>query len=145
MATIEKSTIIKASTAEIDRFALDASTWPQWFQGVKSVQTDGVFPEVGGSVETVYHSMGTNFTLTMTSEELVVGSHLVFSMDGMIHGTQNWHYEAEGAAIRVFCLFDYELPGGGLGKIADKMLFQRANSSSIETSLENLKAIVEQQ
>lgn len=143
MATIEKSVVVNATTDEIDAFALDPNTWPEWFQGVESVQTDGVFPEPGGVVEVSYKSMGATFNLTMTSEELEIGSHVVFRMEGMINGRQHWHYEPEGRAVRVFCNFDYELPGGGIGKALDKMLFQRTNSNSIEDSLSGLKAVVE--
>lgn len=143
MAAIEKSIVIHATTSTIDRFALDPTTWPGWFQGVESVNTDGVFPEVGGIVEVDYKSMGMSFTLTMTSEELVIGSHVVFRMDGMINGFQRWYYEPEGGAVRVFCHFEYELPGGGIGKALDKMLFQRTNTTSIETSLKGLKSIIE--
>jgi carbon monoxide dehydrogenase subunit G len=143
MATIEKSIVIHATTEQIDRYALDASTWPQWFAGVEAVDADGTFPEPGGVVDTTYKSMGATFHLTITSQDLEIGSHVVFEMTGMITGTQNWHYEPEGNATRVVCTFDYDLPGGGLGKALDKVLFQRTNSQSIEESLDNLKALVE--
>ena len=143
MSVIEKSVVINASTDEIDRFALDPTTWPQWFAGVESVQSDGHFPKPGGVVEVHYKSMGLSFELAMTSEELEVGNHVTFRMEGMIAGVQAWHYEPEGNATRVFCQFEYELPGGGVGKIMDKVLFQRTNSKSIEDSLNGLKAVVE--
>ncbi len=143
MATIEKSILIKASSEAVDAYALNPSTWPRWFEGVQSVEPDETYPEVGGIVRTAYKSMGTTFHVTMTSEELARGSHQTFSMDGMITGTQHWSYQPEGGGIRVTCVFEYELPGGGLGKIADKVLFQRTNSASIEKSLQNLKELVE--
>ena len=143
MATIEKSILIGATTAEIDQHVLDASTWPEWFNGVESVRPDELFPQPGGVVEVVYRSMGATLHLTMTSEELVIGSHLIFRMDGMITGAQNWRYEPEGGGTRVACQFDYDLPGGGVGKMLDKVLFHKTNSHSIEESLRNLKARIE--
>lgn len=143
MASIEKSILIEATTDQIDQFALNPATWPQWFSGVEAVDADGVFPEPGGVVDTTYKTMGATFHLTMTSRELEIGSHVVFEMTGMISGTQNWHYQAEGDATRVYCTFEYDLPGGGIGKALDKVLFQRTNSQSIEHSLTNLKAAVE--
>ena len=143
MAVIEKSVVINASTDEIDRFALDPATWPQWFAGVESVQSDGDFPEPGGVVDVQYKSMGVSLHLTMTSEELEIGSHVTFRMEGMIAGVQAWHYESEGDATRVVCHFEYELPGGGVGRIMDKVLFHRTNTKSVEDSLNGLKAAVE--
>jgi hypothetical protein len=35
------------------------------------------------------------------------------------------------------------MPGGGLGKIADKLVVERMNTSNLEKSLENLKAYFE--
>jgi hypothetical protein len=35
------------------------------------------------------------------------------------------------------------MPGGGLGKIADKFVVERMNISNLEKSLENLKTLVE--
>jgi uncharacterized membrane protein len=50
---------------------------------------------------------------------------------------------AEGDSTRVDLTFDYEMPGGGLGKIADKLVVERTNDKNAETSLANLKALAE--
>ncbi len=143
MATIEKEIVINASTEQIDRYALDATTWPQWFAGVQAAETDGQFPQVGGQVRTQYRSMGVTFELMMTTSALQIGDHVTFQMAGMINGEQRWHYEPVSGGTKVVCVMEYELPGGGLGAIADKLLFQRTNSASIEESLSNLKRVVE--
>jgi hypothetical protein len=35
------------------------------------------------------------------------------------------------------------VPGGGLGKIADKLVIERMNADNLEKSLANMKAILE--
>ena len=39
--------------------------------------------------------------------------------------------------------FEYEMPGGGVGKLVDRLLAERMNAQNLEKSLENLKALAE--
>jgi carbon monoxide dehydrogenase subunit G len=64
-------------------------------------------------------------------------------MAGMITGTNQWETVQEGSGTRVTVTINYEMAGGGLGKIADKLIVERMNDKNTATSLENLKAIVE--
>jgi len=143
MATIKKSIVINASTDEIDTYAIDAHTYPQWFAGVESVDVDGVFPEVGGTVALRYKSAGLTMDMTMKSLAIEHGKSLTIEMDGMISGTQSWLYEAVDGGTKVNCTFDYNMKGGGLGAIADKLVAERMNTQNLEKSLESLKQIVE--
>ncbi len=143
MAKVEKSILIHADPEAINRFALDPYTYPQWFEGVEAVESDGVYPQVGGKVNLQYKSLGVNFTLVMTSREFQRGSALTNEMDGMITGVQAWKLTPEGNATRVSVSFNYDVPGGGLGKILDKLMLERVNAENLEKSLENLKRVVE--
>jgi uncharacterized membrane protein len=145
MARIEKSVIIQADTQKIDEYSINASTWPQWVAGIESVHPDGVFPEKGGELKVKYKAAGMAFDITMTTREIVHGDHVTFDMEGMINGSQHWQYAKEGNGIKVTCIFDYSMPGGGLGAIADKLIVERVNTSNIETTLSNLKRVVEGQ
>jgi uncharacterized membrane protein len=143
MARIEKSVVIDADTAAIDEYAINAITWPQWFAGVEAVQPDGVFPEQGGKLKVTYKAAGMAFDVVMTTREIVHGDHIIFDMEGMINGSQHWQYTAAGSGTNVMCTFDYDVAGGGLGAIADKLVVERMNTGNIENSLANLKRIVE--
>jgi len=143
MATIEKNIVINATTDEIDKYAIDPLTYPQWFAGVESVESDGKFPEVGGKVAIKYKSAGLTFDMTMESISIEHGDHLTIKMDGMISGTQSWKYEPADNGTLVNCTFDYAMAGGGLGKIADKLVAERMNTQNLEKSLESLKSVVE--
>ncbi len=143
MARIEKSVVIQADTEKIDQYAINAPTWPQWVAGIESVHPDGVFPEKGGELKVKYKSAGMTFDVTMTTRDIVHGDHITFDMEGMINGSQHWQYVAEGSGTKVTCVFDYSMPGGGLGAIADKLIVERMNTSNIENTLANLKKVVE--
>ena len=143
MATIEKSIVINASTDEIDVFALDPATWPQWYTGAESTESDGVFPEEGGKVVVKYKASGVSFDLSITTEEIVHGSHLVTRMEGMINDTQTWRYTDVNGPTRLDATLDYTMSGGGLGALADKLIVEKMNASNLEASLANLKRVVE--
>lgn len=143
MATIKKSIVINASTEQIDEYAINANTYPQWFAGVESVDVDDTFPEVGGTVALKYKSAGLTLDMTMKSLSIEHGNHLTIKMEGMVSGTQSWKYESIDGGTNVSCTFEYAMKGGGLGAIADKLVAERMNTQNLEKSLESLKKIVE--
>lgn len=63
----------------------------------------------------------------------------------MVSGTNRWDLAQEGAGTKVTLTIDYEMAGGGLGKIADKLVVERMNDKNAAASLENLKSAVESQ
>ena len=72
------------------------------------------------------------------------GQFLSLKLDGMITGTSRWVYTPEGnGTTRVTCLFEYEMPGGGLGQALNKLVVERMNNDNVEKSLNNLKTILE--
>lgn len=143
MATLERSVFINAPLDDIDVYTLDASRWPEWYVGIEQAAPDGVFPDPGGVVQVVYRAAGVNFNLTMTSTEHIVGESLTIQMEGMITGMNRWLYAAEGDGTWVTSIFEYEIPGGGLGQALDKLVLERMNTEYLESSLSNLKALVE--
>jgi uncharacterized membrane protein len=143
MATIEKSVIINASTEAIDKFAINPRTWPEWVAGIESVDPDNVFPEKGGVLKVKYGAAGMKFDISFTTREIVHGDHVIWDMAGMIDGFQHWSYISAGGGIQVNCKFEYNMPGGGLGAIADKLIVERMNTNNIEQTLANLKKVVE--
>jgi uncharacterized membrane protein len=143
MAKVERSILINATTDQIDQIALDGSRLPEWYVGVEEAKPDAVYPEVGGKVILVYKSSGATFNITLTVRELVRGEYILYDMTGMMTGTQRWTHTREGSMTRTTSVVDYEMPGGALGKIADKLIVERVNNKNLEQSLENLKALAE--
>ena len=143
MTTVECSIVINAPPAAIDAIALDGAHLPQWYVGVEQATPDDLYPEVGSRIALVYRAVEGTFHLALTVQELAHGHHIAYQMSGMIIGTQEWHYAPEAGQTRLTALIDYNLPSGALGKIADKLVFERMNARNLEKSLENLKALVE--
>lgn len=144
MALVERKIFIKASYDKIEEMTtLAAQEWPQWFVGIESAEPDANYPNEGSTVKIHYKAAGLGFDLMQTLEKFVKNQKTVFRMDGMIKGTQSWSGQVDGDGVWITVVFDYEIPGGGLGKIADKLVVERMNTKNLEQSLENLKARVE--
>jgi coenzyme Q-binding protein COQ10 len=143
MATVERSILIDASTDTIDAIALDGNRLPEWYVGIEQATPDDLYPEVEGRVSLVYKAAAVTFNLTLTVRELARGHHISYQMSGMMVGTQEWSYAPEGGKTRLTAQVEYDMPGGVLGKIADKLVVERVNTRNLEESLENLKALVE--
>ena len=143
MTTVERSILINASPDAINAVTLDGRRLPEWYAGIQQAEPDDLFPEPGGKVELVYKAAGVTFNITMTSLELVRGQSVTQQMEGMITGTSRWVYTPEGDGTRVTATFEYEMPGGVLGKAINKLMVERMNAKNLEKSLENLKALVE--
>lgn len=143
MTTVKRSVLIHASPDAVEEISTDPNRLPEWYSGIERVEPDGVFPDMGGEVAVTYKAAGIHFDLTMRSVEHVEGERQVNCMEGMIAGTNSWEYTPEGDGIRVTAIFDYEIPGGALGQMADKMLIERMNTENLEKSLEALKTLAE--
>lgn len=143
MTKVERSTLIHAPLESIVAIVDDPHRLPDWYAGIEQVEPDDLFPKPGGKVDMVYKAAGVTFNITQTSLERVPGQSGVFQLEGMIAGKNRMTLEPEGEGIRVTMAFDYEMPGGGLGKVMDKLLVERMNIQNLEKSLENLKALAE--
>lgn len=143
MTTLERSIVIKATTEAIDAVTLNGNRLPEWYAGIQEAQADERYPDVGGSVEATYRAAGINFKIRIISVELVPGQRITLKMEGMITGTNRWVYQLEGEGIRVMAALDYEMPGGGLGQVLNRLVVEKMNMENLEKSLSNLKALVE--
>jgi len=143
MTTLERSIVINAAPEDIDKISTDPNRLPEWYAGIQEAKPDGTYPQVGGTVESVYKAVGISFKIKMTSEEYVQGQRMQSRMDGMISGINRWTYQPEGDGTRLTAIFEYEMPGGGLGQAVNKLMVEKMNAENLEKSLKNLKALVE--
>ena len=143
MAKVERSILINASGDQIDVITRDGKRLAEWYAGVEKAEPDEAYPNPGGKIVMTYKSGGVKFDITQTVLERVDGQSAKYMMEGMITGTNSWVFTPEGAGTLVKATFDYEMPGGVLGKLADKMVVERMNTENLEKSLENLKKLVE--
>lgn len=142
--TVERSVIIRANPQQINAVALDGRRLPEWFTGIEQSAPDPVYPQMGGKVDVIYKAAGINFNLTMKTIEYVEGHRFGLEMEGMIKGRTHWELAPRGEnRTKLVCTFEYEMPGGGLGQVVNKMVVEKMNIENLEKSLDKLKVLVE--
>lgn len=146
MTTIKKSILINAPVEQVEALLNDPQRLPEWYPGVTAVDPSPGYPvEVGSTCQITYRASGMTMESKFSTIESLPQSKRTFQMEGMITGTNRWDLTQEGAVTKVTVTIDYEMAGGGLGKIADKLVVERMNDKNAAASLENLKSMVESQ
>jgi carbon monoxide dehydrogenase subunit G len=145
MAIVQRNVQIKASPRETMALLSDAGRWPDWYPGMTEINVAGPFPEQGGKVTFKVKSAGLSLPITETVLEYQPDKLQLLQMEGMLSGRARWELTPEGAETRLTTTFDYALPGGVIGKLADALLVKRMNTKSLEEGLNNFKALVERQ
>lgn len=145
MAIVQRTVQIKASPAQTMSLLSDASRWPDWYPGMAHIDITAPFPEAGGKVAFRVKSAGVSMTITETVLEYQPDKLQLLQMEGMLSGRARWELTPEGDGTCLTTTFDYVLPGGALGKLADALIVKRMNGKSLEDGLNNLKALVERQ
>jgi uncharacterized protein YndB with AHSA1/START domain len=145
MAIVQRNVQIEASPHETMALCSDASRWPDWYPGMTEVDLVAPFPEEGGKVAFKVKSAGMSMSITETVLDYEPGKLLLLQMEGMLLGRARWELTPEGDGTRLTTTFDYVLPGGVFGKLADALIVKHMNRKSLEEALNNFKALVERQ
>lgn len=143
MTVMEHSIFVDASVDVIRDITENAWRMPEWYAGIVEAVPDDVFPQVGGKVELTYKVAGMTITMTQTSLEYYPGQGGAYQLEGMVNGVTRWEYTPEGDGTWVTASFEYEMSGGLLGQIADRLVVERTNDENLQKSLEGLKALAE--
>jgi uncharacterized membrane protein len=83
--------------------------------------------------------------ITETVLDYQPGKLQLLQTEGMLSGRARWELTPEGDGTRLTTKFDYALPGGVFGKLADALIVKRMNGKTLEEALNNFKALVERQ
>jgi uncharacterized protein YndB with AHSA1/START domain len=145
MAMVQRNVQIKASPQETMALLSDANRWPDWYPGMTQISITPPFPREGGKVVFKVKSAGVSMPITETVLEYQAGKLQVLKMEGLLSGRARWEVITEGDGTRLTTTFEYSLPGGVFGKIADSLVVERMNAKSLEQGLQNFKALVERQ
>ena len=143
MAIVQHDVQVKVSPQETMALLSDAGRWPDWYPGMTEIEIAAPFPEEGGRVTFKVKSAGISMSITETVLEYQPGKLQLLQMDGMLSGRARWELTPEGDGTRLTTTFDYALPGGVLGKIADALIVKRINAKSLDEALHNFKGLVE--
>jgi carbon monoxide dehydrogenase subunit G len=143
MTIVQRNVQIKASPQETMPVLSDARQWPDWYPGMTQINILAPFPQVGGKVSFKVKSAGVSMPLTETVLDYQPDRLQVLQMEGMLSGRASWELVPDGNGTRLTTTFDYELPGGAFGRIADALIVKRLNTKALEQALQNFKALVE--
>jgi uncharacterized membrane protein len=126
--------------------AADAKRGPEWNNSIVEVK------DVGGMLDTV----GANYIAVLklggrrletrwevTKVEKPTLLELVASSPQGGRASSTTRFDAAGGGTDMSIEVDYELPGGFVGGMADKLFVERAIERDVKHSLENFKAICE--
>jgi len=145
MAIVQRDVHINAPPLETMRLLSEATRWPDWYPGMVQIDVSAPFPEKGGKVDFKVKSAGMSMSITETVLDYQPGELQLLQMEGMLSGLARWELTPEGNGTHVTTTFDYALPGGVFGKIADALVVKRMNTKSLEQGLHNFKDVVEGQ
>src|SRR5437763_8253919 len=90
------------------------------------------FTEEGGKVVFKVKSAGMSIPITETVLDYQPGKLQLLQMEGMLSGRARWELTPEADGTRLTTTFDYALPAGVIGKIADAVIVKRMNGKSLE-------------
>lgn len=143
MAIVQRNVQINASPQETMALLSDASRWPQWYPGMTEPDIAAPFPEEGGKVAFKVKSAGVSMPITETVLDYQPGKLQLLQTEGMMTGRARWELTPERDGTRLTTTYDYTLPGGMFGKIADALMVKRMNGKTLEEALHNFKKLVE--
>jgi uncharacterized protein YndB with AHSA1/START domain len=143
MAVVQRNVQIKASPQETMALLSDATRWPSWYPGMTEITVAAPFPEKGGKVVFKVKSAGVSMPITETVLEYQPGKLQVLQMQGLLSGRARWEVTPESDGTRLTTTFEYALPGGAFGRLADSLIVKRMNTNSLEQGLQNFKALLE--
>ncbi len=99
--------------------------------------------EKGSSADYTYHVLGIKFTMHTTLLEVERPRKVTTEDTGGLSGNFEWTLEPQGQATKVNVRIDYSVPGGVLGKIANRVLLERMNQKNMESMAQGLKIYCE--
>jgi uncharacterized membrane protein len=107
------------------------------------VEVDDTYPAVNSTAQVTFQAAGTTFDLLLMVLEYLPGERVVYELQGMAQGQASFSISTEEDEQQVDGFIEYELPGGVLGRIADRAVIEQRVSESLEQALYNLKAGIE--
>jgi uncharacterized protein YndB with AHSA1/START domain len=146
MGHIRENYHIDAPIERVWEIAHDCDRLIEWQTGATEVRgCEGRFDQVGMTYTFVYKAMGrtldVRFETTKVARPKLLEAKLTAPGGGT--GTSSLQLEPADGGTDMTYTFDYDLPGGFVGDLADKLFMERAIERDIRHSNENFKALCE--
>jgi uncharacterized membrane protein len=146
MGHIRESIHIDAPIDQVWELSANCERFPEWQTGIVEVKDcTGPIDHVGAKYTAVYKSMGRKLegTFEVTRAEKPRMIEEKATVPGGGHGNSIVTLDPAGGGTDVTLTFDYELPGGFIGDLANKLFMERALERDLRHSNENFKALCE--
>ena len=143
MNYLEQSIFIQSSPVNINSIASDPHRWPEWYANIEEVAVDSIFPEVGGTVDLTFSMMGVSVDVRFIQQQFIPAQKSICRIEGRLQGFSRFEVINEDSGSRAVLALKYKSPGGLIFGLASNFLVKELLSSNFETSLRNLKNLVE--
>ncbi len=143
MPKSEASVTINAPIEKVFDAIADQEKAVQYYPAAVLIAVNGKPDELGSSAELEYHVAGMKIHAKITVSEVDKPLKLVYEMSGAMPGKWIWSLEQEGQAVKVDFSIDAKIPGGILGKIANRLFLGRMNQKNAEKCVQGLKVYCE--
>ncbi|HLI51148.1 MAG TPA: SRPBCC family protein [Thermomicrobiaceae bacterium] len=146
MPQIQKTATINAPIERVFEAIDDPEMMPRYVPSVTKVsdihRTD---ERLRDTFRVTYEMLGIHFDQLFTYTEYDRPRRITARFTGPMTGTMSCRLEPHGDSTLATVEIDYQMPGGVLGKAADRLVAERMNERTAEHMLENIKALVESQ
>jgi len=143
MTTLERSIHINTTPDMYGDYTDQIARWPEWYAGMEVVESADELQTTGSHVDMVYKAAGVTFNMTVDVLEHIPHQRVVHKLGGMLNGTNTWDITPDAEGTTVTAHFEYEIPGGVLGQIANRLVVEKMNAENLEKSLQNVKSVLE--
>ncbi len=144
MAHFEKSVEIAAPVEKVWQYIVQGTSTLEYMPMVSEFEfTRPVEYRPGDRFRMKMKVLGVTLEFESEVEEEVPNEKLRFSSISGMQNTTTYLLEPIEGGCRVTFISDYEVPGGFLGQIADRIAVGRAMEKGVAEALENLKRKME--
>lgn len=148
MTRIERTVELPRPPEEVFRVLTDLERLHEWATIVVDTREVSDTPLRAGStfcqtVRVLGQEIESNWRVTELDAPHVISYEAQSPLGGSLAMTQR--VEPAGDGSRVQLELDYELPGGVIGAVVDRVYLERQNEEEAERSLENLRALLRAQ
>jgi uncharacterized membrane protein len=138
MARIEKTIVIKAPVDKVYTICSEIDDYTRFMDGAKEIKTTG---DTTAHWKMEMAGRDVEFDTEMT--ENIENKKVAWKSGGDFAAMGSWTFEPTDEGTTLEMVMDYEIPGI-MGKLFDKVKVSKEMEKSMETSLQNLKKLLEE-
>ena len=146
MTVVTKSVVINAQREAIRPYYANSDYARQIYQNVYLWEPVDAWPSAGATAKIGFKTVAMNVEGTTTTQIYDPETmHHTYRIDGedVEPSFWEWTFDEKDGQTTVTAQVEYTIPGRIIGPALDKLMVERQNGKLLETSLNNLKELVE--